>query len=78
MKKHLLLLALTLCTLAAKPQKEQICQVREQNSRRKPLDKVQVIFEDAPAAVSQSDGTVRRKPTTKVILPMIFQPLTFV
>ena len=78
MKKHLLLIALTLCALAAEAQKEQICQVREQNSKRRPLDKVQVIFEDAPAAVSQSDGTVRRKPTTKVILPINFPPLTFV
>ena len=60
MKKYLILLiTLTLCALTAEAQKEQICKVREQNSKRKPLDKVQVIFEDAPAAVSQSDGTVR-------------------
>ncbi|MDX2070906.1 MAG: tetratricopeptide repeat protein [Haliscomenobacter sp.] len=61
MKKHLLLFTLLLCALAAEAQigKEQICKVREQNSQRKPLANVQVIFEDAPAAVSQSDGTVR-------------------
>ncbi|MBL7828311.1 MAG: hypothetical protein JNJ57_16895, partial [Saprospiraceae bacterium] len=57
--KYLLLLALTLSAFAAEAQKEQICKVREQNSKRKPLPNVQVIFEDAPAAVSQTDGTVR-------------------
>jgi len=59
MKKHLLFIALTLCALAAEAQKEQLCKVREQNSKRKPIANAQVIFEDAPAAVSQSDGTVR-------------------
>jgi tetratricopeptide (TPR) repeat protein len=59
MNKHLILIVFTLCALSAEAQKEQICKVRELNSKRKPLDKVLVIFEDAPPAVSQSDGTVR-------------------
>ncbi|NUN99745.1 MAG: hypothetical protein HUU01_03925 [Saprospiraceae bacterium] len=59
MKKRLLFIALTLCAFAAEAQKEQLCKVREQNSKRKPIANAQVIFEDAPAAISQSDGTVR-------------------
>ena len=61
MKKQLLLFTLLLCALAAEAQtgKEQLCKVREQNSQRKPIANVQVIFEDAPAAISQSDGAVR-------------------